>query len=176
MQQINIYFVGPMGAGKTTIGRRVAEMLGYEFVDLDHEIEEQTGASVGLVFEIEGEAGFRLRETKALRDSCARRGILLATGGGVILKEENRDVLAGTGFVVYLRTSVDQQIRRLRQDKQRPLLQTANRRRKLNEMADFRNPLYESVADITVDTGGRSMHAAAKRIAATIQEAVKPSC
>ena len=176
MQQINIYFVGPMGAGKTTIGRRVAELLGYEFLDLDHEIEEQTGASVSLVFEIEGEAGFRLRETKALRDLCDRTGILLATGGGVILREENRDVLSRTGFVVYLKTSVDQQIRRLRQDKQRPLLQTPNRRKKLKEMAELRNPLYEDVADITVETGGRSMHVAAKRIAASIEEALKPSC
>lgn len=176
MQQINIYFVGPMGAGKTTIGRRVAELLGYEFVDLDHEIEEQTGASVSLVFEIEGEAGFRLRETKALKDLCERKGVLLATGGGVVLREENRDVLSSSGLVVYLRTSVDQQIRRLRQDKQRPLLQTPNRRRKLREMADLRNPLYESVCDITVDTGGRSMHVAAKRIAATIEAALKPSC
>ncbi len=127
----NVYLVGPMGSGKTTIGQRLAKKLGLEFLDNDHELEAQTGASVSLIFDLEGEEGFRRRETDMLKKLTARRNVLLATGGGTILSSENRDLLRGTGTVVYLRTTVRQQIRRLSRDKSRPLLQSGDREEKL---------------------------------------------
>ena len=107
----NVYLIGPMGSGKTTIGQRVARQLGLEFLDCDQELEAQTGASVSLIFDVEGEEGFRERETRMLEKLTARRGVLVATGGGVVLRPENRDLLRRSGLVVYLRTSVAQQLR-----------------------------------------------------------------
>lgn len=176
----NVYLIGPMGSGKTTIGQRLAKKLGLVFLDNDHELQEQTGASVNLIFDLEGEAGFRKRETDMLKKLTARKGVLLATGGGSILAKENRELLAGTGTVVYLRTSVNQQVRRLSRDKSRPLLQSGDRKEKLTQLANERNPLYEDLADITFQTRNRSLESATEALYQTIlshrknQECLKP--
>lgn len=148
-----ICLVGMMGAGKTTIGRALARRLGRQFVDLDHELEARCGVQVSLIFDIEGEEGFRKREC-VLLDECTRRpGIVLATGGGAVLAPENRTHLRERGVVVYLRTSVDELYRRVARDRNRPLLQTDNPRQRLQELIEQREPLYEEVADIVLDTG-----------------------
>lgn len=165
----NIYLVGPMGSGKTSIGQRLARLLDLEFLDCDHELEAQTGASVSLIFDIEGEEGFRCRETRMLRELTARRGVLVATGGGVILNEENRELLRKSGLVVYLQTPVSQQLRRLKRDRTRPLLQTDNRREKLTRLAEHRNPLYREVADIVFPAQNRSLDSAAEELARVIR-------
>ena len=144
----NIFLVGPMGSGKSTIGSRLAHKMGLVFYDCDREIETRTGGSVKLIFEIEGEAGFRDRESRMLEELSKRRGVLVATGGGAIVSESNRALLRNSGIVVYLRTSVRQQIERLRRDHSRPLLQTGDKESKLMELAVSRNPLYEEVADL----------------------------
>jgi shikimate kinase len=146
----NLFFVGPMGAGKTTIGRRVADLLGMPFLDLDHEIEEHTGATIPLIFDVEGENGFRQREQAVLAELAARSGIVLATGGGAVLAEENRRLLHTRGFVVYLETTIEDQIARLARDRKRPLLAAPDRRERLRTLAAVRNPLYHEVADLTV--------------------------
>ncbi len=153
----NIFLVGPMGSGKTTIGQRLAQKLGLKFHDSDHEIEATTGASVNLIFDIEGESGFRERETRMLDKLSQMSDVLVATGGGIVLSEKNRQILKQGGTVVYLSTSVEQQLDRLRRDKTRPLLQTDDKQAKLLELAEIRNPLYESVADITVTIRGRNV-------------------
>lgn len=160
----NVYLVGPMGSGKTTIGQRVAKKMGLLFLDNDHELQKQTGASVNLIFDLEGESGFRKRETDMLKKLTARENIVLATGGGTILSEENRKLLASTGVVVYLRTSVTQQIKRLSRDKTRPLLQSGDRREKLTRLAKERNPLYEEIAQITFQSQNRSLESASEAL------------
>ena len=148
-----IYLVGMMGAGKTTIGRALARRLGWEFVDLDHELESRCGVRVSIIFDIEGEQGFRKRES-ALLDECSQRsGIVLATGGGAVLAPENRRVLRERGVVVYLRANVDELFRRVERDRNRPLLQTDNPRQRLQDLLEQREPLYEEVADLVFDTG-----------------------
>ena len=164
----NVYLIGPMGSGKTTIGQRLAEMLNLEFVDNDHELEEQTGASVNLIFDLEGEEGFRKRETAMLKKLTARKNVLIATGGGTILEKENRDLLRESGLVVYLRTSVNQQIMRLSRDKTRPLLQSDNREEKLADLAKERNPLYQELADVTFTSQNCSLYAASHALHQTI--------
>jgi shikimate kinase/3-dehydroquinate synthase len=149
----NIFLVGLMGAGKTTIGRALAKKLNLEFIDSDHEIEARTGASIPLIFEIEGEASFRQREADVIRDLTARRGIVLATGGGAILRRENRDALQANGTVIYLRASVNQILQRTSRDKNRPLLQTADPRKRLEDLTREREPLYCEIADFIVETG-----------------------
>ena len=144
----NIYLIGPMGSGKTTIGQRVAKRLEMEFLDCDQNLEKQTGASVNLIFDVEGESGFRHRESRMLQILTSRQNVLIATGGGTILKEENRALLKQTGLVVYLQTSVSQQLHRLRLDRTRPLLQEGDRRQKLSKLAAARNPVYEELADL----------------------------
>jgi shikimate kinase len=144
----NLFLIGPMGAGKTTIGRRVAEHLSLPFHDLDHVIEEQTGATIPLIFEVEGEPGFRRRERASLAEMVAHDGIVLATGGGAVLDPDNRALLAARGFVVYLETTVDQQLARLARDRKRPLLAAPDRRERLEAMALVRNPLYGAIADL----------------------------
>lgn len=165
----NIFLVGPMGSGKTTIGQRVAALLGLEFLDCDHELEAHTGASVNLIFEIEGEQGFRERESRMLEQLSARSGVLIATGGGVVIREENRELLRERGLVVYLKTSVSQQLKRLRRDKSRPLLQTEDRKEKLLRLAEQRDPLYQAVADIEFPARNRSADSAAAELAKTIR-------
>lgn len=155
--QRNLFIIGPMGAGKTTIGKRLAQALDLRFIDLDHAIEAHTGASIPLIFDIEGEAGFRNRETDMLRQCVQENQILLATGGGAILREENRQLLRDHGLVIYLKTPVEEQIRRLRHDRNRPLLQTPDRLEKLHAMARERNPLYEQTADLILHSSGESV-------------------
>lgn len=149
----NLFFIGPMGAGKSTLGKRVAETIGLPFFDLDHEIQEQCGADVALIFDIEGECGFRRRESAMLADFAARDGIVLATGGGAILADGNRRVLRERGFVVFLETTVDEQLERLARDRKRPLLATPDRRERLQQLAAQRDPLYREIADLIIPAG-----------------------
>ncbi len=142
-----------MGAGKTTIGRQLARVLGREFIDLDHELEARCGVRVALIFDIEGEEGFRKRETAALDECSQRRGIVLATGGGAVLAAENRSYLKERGVVVYLRAGADELYRRVARDRNRPLLQTADPQGRLRDLLAEREPLYESVAHVTFETG-----------------------
>lgn len=148
-----IFLVGMMGAGKTTIGRTLARVLNREFVDLDHELEARCGVRVSLIFDIEGEEGFRRRETFALEECSLRPGIVLATGGGAILSAENRRYLKERGVVVYLRASSDELYRRVARDRNRPLLQTANPRARLAALLQEREPFYNEVASLTFETG-----------------------
>ena len=157
-----------MGSGKTTLGQRVARLLGLEFFDCDRELEAQTGASVSLIFDVEGEAGFRERETRMIENLTARRGVLVATGGGAVLRRRNRELLKRSGLVVYLRTSVAQQLKRLSHDRTRPLLQTPDRRERLTRLAAERNPLYEELADIVFPSRNRNAAIAARALAELI--------
>lgn len=153
----NIFLVGLMGAGKTSVGRLLARRLGKAFYDCDHEIERITGVKVAVIFEIEGEAGFRSREARTLAELVRRKDIVLATGGGAVLSAENRKLLAGNGIVVYLRAAAADLWNRARHDKNRPLLRTADPLARLQQLYDERDPLYREVADITVDTGDQSL-------------------
>lgn len=158
-----------MGSGKTTLGQRVARLLGLEFLDCDRELEAQTGASVSLIFDVEGEAGFRERETRMIENLATRDGVLVATGGGVVLRRRNRELLKHGGLVVYLRTSVAQQIKRLSHDRTRPLLQTPDRRERLTRLAAERNPLYEELADIVFPSRNRNAAISARALAELIR-------
>lgn len=153
LSQGNIFLVGLMGAGKTTVGRALAKRLNKQFIDSDHEIEARTGASISLIFEIEGEASFRQREAEVIRDLAGHAGIVLATGGGAILRPENRERLKSCGTVIYLRASINSILQRTSHDKSRPLLQTANPKQRLEQLLQEREPLYLEVADLVVDTG-----------------------
>ena len=166
----NIFLIGPMGSGKTTIGRQLAKMFGLVFYDCDHELERLTGASVNLIFDLEGEAGFRLRETQLLKQLTAKNGVLIATGGGAICNEENRLLLRSQGLVVYLKTSIENQLKRLNKDKSRPLLQTEDKMKRLVELARVRNPLYDVTADLVFSTRDSSVFATAKALSSSIQE------
>lgn len=148
----SIFLVGPMGAGKTTIGKLLAKRLGREFIDCDHYIVAQTGADIPWIFAKEGEEGFRDRETRALEELTAMPNIVMATGGGAVGREENRKLLQ-QGFVIYLEASVDTQLIRTKKDKNRPLLQNDNPRATLEALYQKRHPLYQEVATIIVPTG-----------------------
>ena len=150
----NLFLVGPMGAGKTSIGRRLAAQLGLAFVDLDLAFEERAGVSIALTFEIEGEAGFRRRESALLAELVGRRGIVLSTGGGAVLDPANRDCLRSHGFVVWLDADVETQLRRLHADRKRPLLGVGDRREQLERLAALRNPLYAEIADLRINASG----------------------
>ena len=149
----NVFLVGLMGAGKTTIGRILARKLGLRFIDSDHEIEARTGASIPWIFEIEGEQSFRRREADVIRELTGQQGLVLATGGGAILNPDSRAFLQSRGTVIYLRASVNSILQRTAHDKNRPLLQTADPRKKLDELMAVRDPLYMEIADIVIDTG-----------------------
>jgi shikimate kinase len=153
----NLYLVGLMGAGKTTVGRLLARHYGCTFHDSDHEIEARTGVKIPVIFEIEGEAGFRRREETAIAELTALSGIVLATGGGAVLSETNRENLKNSGVVIYLRGSPEHLYERTRHDRNRPLLQTDNPLEKLRELYRQRDPLYREIADIVVDTGRQSV-------------------
>ena len=153
----NIFLVGLMGAGKTTVARQLARRLGKSFYDTDHEIERRTGVRVQVIFEIEGEPGFRARETQMVDSLTALQDIVLGTGGGVVLKPENRALLAARGFVIYLRAQPRDLYQRTRHDKSRPLLATDDPLAKLEELQRVRDPLYREVADLIVDTGRQSV-------------------
>lgn len=164
----NIILVGLMGAGKTSVGKMLARRLGKTFYDSDHEIERTTGVKIPVIFEIEGEAGFRAREAKVLADLVEQRDVVLATGGGAVLKECNRRVLKERGIVVYLRATPHDLWLRTRHDRNRPLLQTADPLAKLQELYAQRDPLYREVADLVVDTGSQSVNSLAHRLAARL--------
>lgn len=149
----NIFLVGLMGAGKTTVGRALAKRLNKQFIDSDHEIEARTGASIPLIFEIEGEASFRQREAEVIRDLTAQQDIVLATGGGAVLNAESRAYLKSRGTVIYLRASVNSILQRTSHDKNRPLLQTVDPRKTIEDLSRTREPFYNEVADIVIDTG-----------------------
>lgn len=148
----NLVLVGPMGAGKSSIGRRLAELLQLDFVDADRDIEQRTGAAVGTIFECEGEDGFRARERGALSGLLAGDHKLIATGGGAVLDADNRRRMRERGFVVYLQVSVEGQLQRLARDRTRPLLQHPDREPLLRALAAARGPLYAQVADLCFDT------------------------
>lgn len=141
-----------MGAGKTTIGRLLSQQLGLEFIDSDQSIVERTGVSIPTIFEYEGEEGFRAREERVIQDLSKRSGLIIATGGGVIKSAKNRKRMANSGFVIYLQVSVKEQIKRTQSDKNRPLLQTQNPEKTLMEMTKVRVPLYEAIADCSLNT------------------------
>ena len=153
-----------MGAGKSTIGRHLAQMLHLEFHDSDHEIEKRTGADIAWVFDVEGEEGFRVRETQVVADLSEKLGIVLATGGGSIQSKEIRNNLSARGIVVYLETTIDKQVARTQRDKRRPLLQVDDPREVLENLAVTRNPLYEEIADVIVKTDEQSAKVVANQI------------
>lgn len=160
----SIFLIGPMGSGKSTIGRHLAELLKMDFVDADHEIERRTGASIPLIFEIEGEAGFRKRETAVIDELTRKENIVLATGGGAVIAEANRRALHSRGTVVYLQAPLDTLLERTRKDRNRPLLQTENPRARLEALLREREPLYRQEADIVVDTDRRTPTSVAREI------------
>ncbi|WP_345317355.1 shikimate kinase AroK [Ferrimonas gelatinilytica] len=160
----NIFLVGPMGAGKSTIGRHLAQMLHLEFFDSDHEIEARSGADISWVFDVEGEEGFRKREARVIEDLTEKQGIVLATGGGSVISKEVRNRLSARGIVVYLETTIDKQVARTQRDKRRPLLQVDEPREVLEKLAEERNPLYEEVSDIVVRTDEQSAKVVANEI------------
>lgn len=149
----NIFLIGPIGAGKSTIGRQLAQLLNMDFVDSDTEIEERAGADISWIFDVEGEEGFRKREERIINELTQRQGIVLSTGGGAVLSKENRNYLSARGIVIYLETTVEKQYQRTSRDKKRPLLQDVDDPRQvLENLAKIRNPLYEEIADITLKT------------------------
>lgn len=166
----NIYIVGPMGAGKSTVGRHLARALQKQFIDCDRELEEHTGASISLIFELEGEAGFRKRESRMLRELAEREDVVLATGGGVVLDEANRTLLGSRGFVIYLSAPMDLLAERTSRDRSRPLLQTDDPRGSLEEIVRERDPLYRQLADMVVTTDHRSARHVAREIVKRFSE------
>lgn len=160
----SIFLVGPMGAGKTTVGRRLASARGMEFVDSDQEVEARTGVNIAFIFEKEGEAGFRRRESQAIAELTRRGGLVLATGGGAVLDPQNRQHLAARGFVVYLHASIEQQLARTERTDTRPLLQVGNRRETLERLFLNRDPLYREIADLVLHTDGRNARTLAREI------------
>jgi len=159
-----IFIIGPMGAGKTTVGRQLARLTGLDFDDTDHEVQRRTGVDISFIFEKEGEEGFRRRETRALETLSSREGIVLATGGGIVTQPENRRLLAGRGVVVYLCSDIDTQLERTRHDRDRPLLQCDDRRARLTQLMQERDPLYREIADIVIESGGRQARSVAREI------------
>ncbi len=157
MKSNNIFLVGMPGAGKTTVGRQLARRLQRSFVDADHEIEARTGVRIPLIFDIEGEQGFRDREAKVIAELASRTDLVIATGGGAVLRPENRSALRQGGTVIYLSVAPDLLFERTKLDPNRPLLQVDNPRQKLDELFAQRDPLYREVADIVVNSLGGSI-------------------
>ncbi len=168
-EQRNIFLIGPMGAGKSTIGRHLAQMLHLTFFDSDAEIEKKTGADIAWVFDVEGEEGFRNREQEMIDLLTQKHGIVLATGGGAVIRPENRTHLSARGIVVYLKTSVNKQLARTLKDKRRPLLQTDDPRSVLESLAEKRNELYAEAADYTIETDEQSAKVVASQIIALLE-------
>lgn len=164
-QSGNLVLVGMMGSGKTTVGRVLARQLGKQFVDSDEEIQRRTGVTIPHIFDVEGEAGFRQRESAVIADLVAGEGMVLATGGGAVLAQENREILHANGIVIYLRASVHDLWQRTRNDRNRPLLQTGDPRAKLTELFQQRDPLYTEVADIVMPSSKQSVHALVQKLA-----------
>lgn len=168
MAQRSIFLVGPMGSGKSAVGRALARLLHLRFIDTDAEIESRTGVDIPFIFEKEGEAGFRVREAEVVEELSRLPGVVLATGGGAILAEQNRACLAERGTVVYLEASIDRQLERTRTGRQRPLLNTADPRATLVDLMRIREPLYRSIAVLCVPTDGRRVQAVAEAIARSL--------
>ena len=160
-----------MGAGKTSIGRQLAEALGMEFLDSDHEIEARSGATIPWIFDVEGEEGFRRREQTMIDELSQRQNIVLATGGGAVLSEANRNYLKTRGTVIYLSASIELLLERTQRDRNRPLLQTENPRARLEELMQNREPLYREVADIVLETGDNSIRHTVNRIIKQLKNA-----
>ena len=169
-----IILVGPMGAGKTTIGRQIAKSLGRDFFDSDKEIEIRTGASIPLIFELESETGFRKRETAMIKELLSKENIVLATGGGAILSKKNRSYMSEHGIVVYLCAPVDQLIRRTVKDKNRPLLQTSNPKKTIQDLLSKRDPLYRQVADIIFETNGFTVRQVVSKLQKLLKSKLEP--
>lgn len=164
-KQSNIFLVGPMGAGKTTVGRRLAETRGLEFVDSDHEIEQRTGVDIPFIFEKEGEDGFRKREKQVIESLTQQSGVVLATGGGAILDRDNRLWLSSRGLVVYLHAGIEQQVQRTERADNRPLLKAVDDRQAvLERLFTVRDPLYREIADLVVVTDRRNARAVVREI------------
>jgi len=168
--QESIFLIGPMGSGKSAVGRRLAKQLGWEFFDSDAIIEERTGVDIAFIFEKEGEAGFRRREQQVIGELADLKQIVLATGGGAILIDETRKRLGSRGTVVYLQASVDQQLRRTRHGKERPLLKGGDRRQILEQLIKVRDPLYREIADILLETDGRTVTAVTAELCERLAE------
>ena len=164
MKAQNIILIGPMGSGKSTIGNILANKLHRDFRDSDHFIEEKTGVDIGRIFDIEGENGFRDRESNALIELLGHDNQVVATGGGSVLRKENQALLISCGFIIFLDTTVNQQLQRLRRDKKRPLLQTENPRQRLDALFDERRPIYLKLADLAVKTDRKSARKLASEI------------
>lgn len=160
----NIFLIGPMGAGKSAVGRQLGRLLHLDFVDSDDEIEARTGVDIPFIFEKEGEAGFRKREVSVIDELSQKDGIVLATGGGVVMDAGSRSKLGARGFVVYLCTSVEQQLERTQRGRERPLLNNGDRAQVLRDMMEIRDPLYREIADLVVETDGRRVQKVAKEI------------
>ncbi len=165
----NLFLIGPMGSGKTAVGRELARQLNRDFLDSDAEIERRTGVDIPFIFEKEGEAGFRRREQQVIDELSERQGVVLATGGGAVLDEENRRALASRGTVIYLQASVRQQLARTRRSQNRPLLQTADPKARLEALMVQREPLYRGLADLVVSTDGRKVRQVAAEIRALLE-------
>lgn len=170
----NLILVGPMGAGKTTIGRLLAAELSRDFFDTDHEIQKRCGADIPWIFDVEGEEGFRQRETQMIRELSARHGAVIATGGGAVLREENRQLLREAGTVIYLCITVEQQLKRTARDRNRPLLQRVDREQVLREMYRQRDPLYRATADIIVRSERRGPRSVARNIVRQVKNLTAP--
>jgi len=168
-RSVNLFLIGPMGAGKSTIGKQLAKELKLEFFDADQEIEARSGADIAWIFDVEGEEGFRKREAAVIDELSQMQGIVLATGGGAILNSESRTRLAARGTVVYLCATVAQQVRRTTRDKRRPLLHNEVPELTLEEIMSLRDPLYREVADIVVQTDGRTVRAVALEVIELIE-------
>ncbi len=162
----SIFLIGMMGVGKTTIGRLLAQAAGLKFIDSDRELEARAGASIATIFEVEGEAAFRRREAALLDELTQRRGIVLATGGGAVLREDNRRVLRERGLVVYLQSTVDEIVRRTRRDTARPLLQTGDPRARIEQLLREREPLYRQTAHLSFPSGVANPRKLVRRILA----------
>ncbi|NNC65670.1 MAG: shikimate kinase AroK [Gammaproteobacteria bacterium] len=167
----NIVLVGPMGSGKSAVGKQLARDLDLDFVDSDAEIEARTGVDIAYIFEKEGEAGFRVREREMIAELAKRQAIVLSTGGGAVLDPDNRRLLSECGTVVYLLTTIEQQLERTRHTRHRPLLLDRNPETVLTELMEIRAPLYEEVADLTVKTGGRRVGAVVSEIRKALERA-----
>lgn len=164
----NIFLIGPMGAGKSAVGRELARSLHLQFVDSDDEIEARTGVDIAFIFEKEGEPGFRKREAAVIDELSRLDGVVLATGGGAIIDDNSRNYLGARGFVVYLRTSVAQQLQRTRRGRERPLLAGEDHEEVLQKLMESRDSLYNEIADLIVDTDGRRVQAVVDEITSAL--------
>ena len=167
---LRLFLIGPMGSGKSTVGRHLADLLNCSFIDSDVEIESRAGADIPWIFDVEGEAGFRRRETTVLRDLVERPAAVIATGGGTILATENREIMARAGLVIFLNVSVAQQLKRTGSGEGRPLLQRGDHEETLNQLMAEREPLYRALADVIISAGGGNARKVARQIEAVLRE------